>query len=218
MKKLFKDVGSFIKNRGLKIAFFKFLLVLINPLVSIRTVCKLDLSSINWERFIGGKFFITKMDLHDLDFISVKYKNELPKNRYNVLKELINSPDSECYKIMNNSGEICAYGCMKYRAKEYEKMFKKIHNLDLSKNAYILRNYTFKKFRNQRIQSFAYYERFKILAAKGFESVIVRIAKYNFASEVQCEKMGFKKELIEVHFHFFNLFPYSNFLAINIRK
>jgi hypothetical protein len=217
MKKVFKNVRSFIKKYGLKVAFFKVLLVLVNPIISIRNVYKIDLHSINYERSIEGKFSIVKMDLADLDIISSEYKDELSKKRYLALKKLINSPDSECYKIINRPGEISAYGCMSYKAREYEKMFKKIRNLNPGKNAYILRNYTFKKFRNQGIQSFAYYERFKILIEKGYESAVVRIAKYNFASEYQCEKMGFKKELLELHFHFFNLFPYSNFLLINLK-
>jgi hypothetical protein len=218
MKKVFKNIRTFIKKYGLKISFFKFLLVIINPIVSIRTVYKLDLNSINWERFKEGKFSIAEMDLKDLDLISLEHKSELSGKRNNSLKRLISDPDSVCYKIMNNSGEICAYGCIKYRTKEYERMFKKIRNLNLDKNVYILRNYTFKKFRNQGIQSYAYYERFKILIEKGYKSAVVRIAKYNFASEYQCERMGFKKELIELHFHFFNLFPYSNFLTMKIKK
>ena len=204
------------KKYGIKVVISKSLLFLLSPLISVRTIYKLNLNEVDWNKFEDGRFNFSKMSIADLSKLVKEYSVEISMNRFRTLKNIINGDYSECYKVVNHNNDVCSYNCVAFKKPELEKIFSKIKNLNINKNAYIFREYTFKRFRNQGVQTFAYYKRFKILNEKGFKTVVARVAKYNSAAEHICQKLGFKGELREIHFHFFNIFKNSNFIVFKI--
>jgi len=204
------------KEHGFRIVFFKSLLFLLSPLVAVRTIYKLNLNEVDWNKFEDNRFSFSEMSISDLSKIVKEHSNEISTKRFKMIQEIINDDYSECYKVVNSNNEICSYNCLAFKKPEFEKIFRRIENIDINKNAYIFREYTFKKFRNQGAQTFAYYRRFNILNEKGYRTVTARVAKYNFAAEHNCERVGFKKVLLEINFHFFNLFRNSSFIIFKI--
>lgn len=201
------------RKEGFGKSLAKIMYSIITPVVTIRIVYKSDL---NQTRFPSENedFTIEKMNLHDLDLMYSTNEHEVPPSRYEYLKEMIKSSTSSCYMLKNNAGDICGYCGIEFAKGRHAKILGKIKHIDTDKSGYTTRDYTFKKFRGQGVHKFGICRRCLILQNKGYETAITRVAKNNVIPQHNYEKVGFRKILIEIHFHLFNRFPSSNYLVI----
>ena len=201
------------RKEGFRKCLAKMIYRTIFRVVTIRIVYKLDLNQI---KFVPGNkgFTIEEMNLYDLDLMYSIYGHEIPQRRYEYLKGIIKSYTSSCYMIKNNTGDIGGYCCLGFGKESHAKIFSKVKDMDIHKNGYLFRDYTFKKFRGQGLHKFGIYSRLLILKNKGYKTATTRIAKGNITSEHSYGKFDFRKSLIEIHFHLFNRFLNSKFLVI----
>lgn len=205
------------RKEGFRRCLAKIISFAIGQLVSVRFVYKLVLNQIKFIPQDKG-FTIKEMDFDDLDLTHSLNEQEISQKRYECLKEIIKSRTSSCYILKNDDDNICGYCCLGFGEEGHAKIFGRIRGMDIRKNGYLFRDYTFKKYRRQGIQAFAIYSRLLILKNKGYKTATTRISKDNIVSEHSYEKLGFRKCLIEIHLHLFNIFPNSNYLVIPLRN
>jgi len=207
-----------VKKLGFRKTIIKAVVVALNFFISFRIVYKLDLCKFNKSKVENNYYNFFSISLSELRSLYSENKDEITKKRYSSLKKIIESPSSVCYIAKDGPGNICGYGCLALGREKHSKTFNRIKGLKIDKNGYFFRDYTFKNFRNIGVQKYLVKKRLELLKYKKYETATARIAIGNIASEKTYKRFGFNKELLEIHFHFFNFFPDSNFLLINISR
>jgi len=206
-----------IRNLGFKKTVLKIILIALSLFVSFRIIYKLDIKKLKKVKDKNNyNFYI--INLADLELLFSSHKEEVTKERYNDLKKIIESVNSVCYIIKDKFKNICGYGCLAFGKEKHSKIFNNIESIKINENGYLFRDYTFKKYRNSGVQTSLIKKRLELLNNKGYKTATVRIALGNVASEKAFCKFGFTKELLEIHFHFFNKFPDSNYWIKKVRK
>ena len=190
--------------------------IIYGTVVTIRIVYRLELDQIKFVPEDKG-FTMEKMNLSDLDLMYSINEHEIPQGRYEDTKEMIKSSTSACYMVKNNTGDICGYGGIEFGKGRHAKILGMIKGINVDKTGNMTRDYTFKRFRGQGIHEFVIYSRCLILKNEGYKTAITRVAKNNIIAQHNNEKVGFRKILIEMHFHLFNRFPLSNYLLIPLK-
>lgn len=215
--KTFKRYAVLARNIGFKKTILKIILFLLSPLVSFRVVYKLDISKfiISPEK---TNYIFFNINLSDLRLMYSRYKKEVTEKRFDYLKKIIKTPNSDCYTIKNSLNNICGYGCTALGKNMHQKIFNHMNDVRINKSAYLFRDYTFKKYRNIGVQTYLIKKRLELLKSKGYKTAIARIAVSNTASVRAYRKFGFRGELLEIHFHFFRIFPNSNFLLVKMSQ
>lgn len=181
--------------------------------VTVRFVYTLDLDQIE---FVPQRrdLDIEEMNLCDLDSMYSTNKDEILPRRYENLRQIIQSPNAGCYMIKNSTGDVCGYYGLLFGRGRYDRIFGKIKDVSLEENGILTRDYTFKKFRRQGMYTFSVHSRLQILRDRGCHTAAIRIARGNVAPNKVVQRFGFRRRLIEFHFHLFNTFTNSNHLLI----
>lgn len=198
-------------------SLIKIIYGVINRVVTIRYVYKLDLDQVTF-RPENMDFTFKEMPLSDLKVMHSLNTNEISIRRHEYLKKIIKDPTSNCYMIKNIAGDICGYCVLEFGVGMHSGILAKIKRLNVNETGYMSRDYTFKKYRGKAIQKFSVYRRLMILKDKGFKTAVTRIAATNTISNRNYRKVGFEKIAVEIHFPLLNMLPLPNILVFHIRK
>lgn len=209
---IFKRFKKYQNKYGIKKTIHKIVNIFLTCFVSTRFVYILDLIDLK-KIFRSEKHIIKEAINSDIDIMYSNYSNEISNKRLRFLKKSVEDPDIICLLVLNKEGDICGYGCLALGKAKYSKIFKKINSVEIKKNGYFHRDYTFNRYRRQGVQKVLIGGRLNILKNKDFKTATTRIAVGNIASEHCYKKYGFRKVLKEIHFHFFNLFPETNYFV-----
>lgn len=157
---------------------------------------RLELNKIEFVFPDNGLQFDT-MNNNDLNLIFKEYKEEMNNKDYQELSEKINNSKFGGF-VVKKDKEICGYFFVKYRS-TYPIL--KHQYVDNEYNGYLLNEYVFKKYRDQKIQQFGIYNILQLLREKKFKTATTLVSKYNYAARATNEKFGFKKCVICYFFY-----------------
>ena len=172
--------------------FFNYFLM---QFVVIGYTYKLDLDKIQYVPPSRGLTFET-MTIYHLDEIYHGYKDEMNERVYQDLLRKLKTPKFEGF-IVKKDGEICDYCFINYKS-SFPRM--EFPYVDEKNNGYLLTDYVFNKFRNQKIQQYDIYSRLMVLKQKNFKTATGIVERYNYPSRSSIEKFGFKKCVIGFFF------------------
>ena len=146
------------------------------------------------------------------------YQDEMPLSRCFDLMNIIKSKNSDLYITKNPKGQILGYSVLEYCNKREFSYLSKIKGIEIDKNGYIRRDYTFLKYRGHGLHKFSIIKRLQLLKYKSFYTCTTRIAIQNYISNKNYQKLGFEKYLLEIEFHFFHKIKNNNKLFIYLRQ
>jgi hypothetical protein len=195
---------------------FIYFLKALARVVSFRYIYKIDLLDFNIST--QKKFKFQKGGIQEINRMYNDHQDEISSSRYNDLKNILNSENSEIYTTKNYGDLICGYSILEYGYIKESSYLTKIKGIDIEKNGYVRRDYTFINFRGQGLHKYSIVKRLQILKEKSFRTCTTRIAVQNVISKNNYQTLGFEKYLLEIEFHFFHKLRNNNKIFFSFIK
>lgn len=184
MKVIFRKMIKLYKSKGLKAVISK----IINKFYFKEYLYKISIQ--NKYSYINNDYSLRQLNLKTLDEMILNYPDEIVIDKYNILKERLNSKDEISYIILK-AEEIFGYFNV-----AYNDVMECSANVVINVSAdsiYLFDDYTFIKHRRKGVHEFSVLSRLNIGRNAGRKYAYVAIVSGNIPSEKTYGKFLFKK-------------------------